>query len=117
MIILNNLEEVDVKLALNMMGGYEVVYQKVVQSFLLNHQSVINGIKNNLNYNKKEARRIVHSYKGISKNIGSEKLYEVSKEFEQVIIDNNEPLINDYFKIFEVIFNKVVNDLQKIKFD
>ena len=117
MILLDNLKAVDVNLALNLMGGYEQVYRKVVDSFLTTQENLIQNVEYNLGRDYDEARRLVHSCKGISKNIGSEKLYEVCAYLEKAIIDRNEALIEFYFTDFKIIFTQVINDLTKIKFD
>jgi len=117
MYILDQLEVVDVSLALDMMGGNEFIYQKVIESFISNQASLIEDINVNLETDKGEARRLVHSCRGIAKNIGSLKLYEVASSLEEAIINDMEALIEFYCNEFEDIFNKVIVELKTIQFN
>lgn len=117
MILLSDLKVVDTNLALNLMGGCEQVYQKVIASFLVNQSQLIEEIEKHLSSNLKEARRLVHSCKGISKNVGSEQLYEVARDFELALLSENQLLIEESFNDFKGIFTQVLVDLKQIKFD
>ncbi|MDF2700576.1 MAG: two-component system histidine kinase / response regulator [Haloplasmataceae bacterium] len=114
--VLEELEVVDIKLALEMIGGYEQVYHKVIDCFLETNCNLIQDVTYQLDNNIDEARRLVHSCKGISENIGSRLFFEVSKNFELAIINQDKELINDLFTEFKVVFNTVVKDLKKIMF-
>ncbi len=116
MLILEDLKVVDTSLALDLMGGYEQIYQKVIESFLENQTNLIEEVEENLINNMDEARRLVHSCKGISKNIGSLPLYQISSLLEQAIMTRDSLLIDAYFKDFKTIFLQVLSDLKKIQF-
>ncbi len=118
MILLSDLKVIDTNLALNLMGGYEQIYQKVIDSFLVNQSRLVEGIEKHLaTKNLREARRLVHSCKGISKNIGSEQLYIVAKELELALISEKQSLIDGALDDFKLLFEQVIEDLKKIKFD
>lgn len=112
---LDQLEVVDVSLALDMMGGNELIYQKVIDSFISNQCNLVEDINENLETDKSEARRLVHSCKGIAINIGSPKLYDVATALEEAILDDMEALIEFYCNKFEDIFNKVIVELKMIR--
>lgn len=115
MIVLDDLKVVDVNLALDLIGGNEQIYHKVIAVFLENQRHLIEEIENKIEKNIDDVRILVHSCKGISKNIGSIELYEVSSLFEKAIIERNPDLINHYLKQFTLIFSQVLQDLEKIQ--
>lgn len=110
-------EEVNVELALELLGGYEQVYKKLIESFLTNQEHLVDDIKKNLLTNRIEARRLVHSCKGISKNIGAMSLYDITKDFEVAIIEEEEALIEKYMQEFEQVYTKVISELKSIEFN
>jgi HPt (histidine-containing phosphotransfer) domain-containing protein len=116
MIITGDLKVVDVNLALELISGYEQIYQKLILAFQENQSNLIEDIKKHLDNDLNEARRLVHSCKGISKNIGSLPLYEVTSALESAIINRDSELINIYFVKFQVIFEQVLVDLNNIQF-
>lgn len=116
MIIGNDLKMIDVNMALDLMNGIEQVYFKVVQTFLEEQKNLIEEIEASLACNYDEARRLVHTCKGISRSIGSNPLYEVSANLEDAIIKQNKTLISDYFAKFKEIFKQVVKDLNNLTF-
>ena len=116
MIISNDLKMVDVDMALSLMNGLEQIYRKIVKTFLHEQKNLIEDIEISLSCNYDEARRLVHSCKGISKNIGSNQLYEVSAELEKAIMECDQELIAYYFSNFKEVFKQVVTDLKNIKF-
>lgn len=116
MIIGNNLKMIDVDMALDLMNGIEQIYYKVVQTFLQEQKNLIEEIEASLSCNYDEARRLVHTCKGISKSIGSNPLYEISANLEDAILKQNKPLISVYFTKFKEVFKQVVIDLNNITF-
>lgn len=111
----DDLKVVDVNLALDMMGGNEQIFLKVIDSFLESQSNLIVNISNSLHNDMNEARRLVHSCKGISQNIGSLKLYDVASAFETAILGNEKALVEHYFSEFEAVFHQVFHELKKIK--
>ncbi|NLG81580.1 MAG: Hpt domain-containing protein [Bacilli bacterium] len=116
MIVARDLKVIDVEMALSLINGYESIYQKIIGSFMENQKNLIQTIKNLLPNNLDEARRLVHSCKGISKNLGSLPLYDVSAKLEQAILNGNLELIDKYFQMFQQVFQDVLHDLTKIQF-
>lgn len=115
MIVSDHLNVVDVNFALDLIDGNEQIYHKVIAVFLENQSHLIEEIENKLETNLDDVRILVHTCKGISKNLGSIKLYEIASLFEKAIIERNHDLINHYFKQFAGIFSQVLQDLNKIQ--
>jgi len=117
MILLGQLKEVDVNSALNSMGGYVHIYQKIVHIFLSEYDEKLQKINESISNNRfDDARILVHQYKGISQNIGSNKLLNITTEFELLLIEKDQTLVMEYFILFKEILLQVANDLQNIKF-
>lgn len=116
MIVARDLKVIDVEMALSLINGYESIYQKIIGTFMENQKDLVETIKKLLPHNLEEARRLVHSCKGISKNLGSLPLHEVSLKLEQAILDKDYKLIEVYFQEFEQVFRDVLRDLTKIQF-
>ena len=110
-------EMVNVEAALELIGGYEQIYKKLVQSFLENQNRLVEDVEAYLRTNQAEARRLVHSCKGIATNLGAFQLYEVTKELEVAIVNNDQPSIQAYFELFRTIFPKVYMELSSIEWD
>ncbi|QVK18223.1 Hpt domain-containing protein [Mycoplasmatota bacterium] len=115
MIVLDELKVVDVSFALDLIGGNDQIYHKVVAVFLENQSHLIEEIEKKLEEDMDEVRILVHTCKGISKNLGSVQLYEVSRLFEDAIIKRNHDLISRYFKQFSSIFSQVLKELKIIQ--
>jgi HPt (histidine-containing phosphotransfer) domain-containing protein len=111
----SHLKFINVEEALELMGGYKQIYLKVIQQFIENNATIIEDLEYHLKEDLKEARRLVHSCKGIARNIGSHDLYEVSKEFELAILNNEEKLTQEYLKQFKETIQGVMADLKQIK--
>ncbi len=112
------LERVNVEEALELMDGYEQIYQKVVESFLDNQSHLIEEVRENyISNNYDEARRLVHSCKGIAPNLGAKSLHEIAKDLELAILNKDFKTIDKLFPQFKQIFNQVINELKTITFD
>jgi len=115
LIVVDDLKVVDVDVALNLIDGNEQIYLKVIDVFLDNQSHIVEEIEMLLENNINEARIPVHSCKGISKNIGSIQLFEVSESLEEAIISQNHESISNYFDQFKIIFSQLLNELNQIK--
>ncbi len=100
------------ELGLSTMGGLDSIYNKIVSAFVENNQHLISDISSALVGYSKEAHRLVHSIKGIAKNIGSEQLSEVSTNFENAILEKNKDEITKQFGEFKEVFQGVMNELE-----
>lgn len=117
MIRSNNLEYINVGDALKLLGGYEQIYKKLVDTFIDNQKDLIYEVEEKLASNdRKEARRLVHSCKGISKNLGANRLYEESADFELAILNEEETneSLQSYFIRFKEVFEMTYQELQEI---
>ncbi|ERJ13023.1 Hpt domain-containing protein [Haloplasma contractile] len=109
-------QSVNVDSALELLGGYKKIYNKIAEQFLENQRNLVSEIKFNLknDYDLEEARRLVHSCKGISKNLGANQLYEISTKFEVAIIDQDKKMIKQHMKEFKKEFKVVLSELRKV---
>jgi HPt (histidine-containing phosphotransfer) domain-containing protein len=111
---MSKLKMINVDEALELIGGYEQIYKKLIKTFIENQKELIPQVKEALNENNlDEARRLVHSCKGISKNLGASHLYEIASQFEVAIL-NNVPYLNDYLQKFEMIFKQSYQELETL---
>lgn len=116
MIIVDDLQVVDVNMALGLIGGNEKIFTLVVGQFLENNSNLLSEVENDIINNRyDEAILKVHSCKGISKNIGSIQLYEIAKILEEALINRDCNMIEKSLKDFRIIFPQVIEDLIKIK--
>jgi HPt (histidine-containing phosphotransfer) domain-containing protein len=111
---MSQLEMINVDEALELIGGYEQIYKKLIKTFLENQKNLITEIKEAFtNGDHQEAIRLVHSCKGISKNLGASKLYDIAAQLEIAIL-NNDSYQNDYLQKFEVVFKKSYKELETL---
>lgn len=105
----NNVVNID--LALELIGGHEQILEKVINSFLTKRifDTFDYSTCNNIN----DLKLLVHSCKGISKNIGSEALYEIASKLERAL-DNNadDKKVNRLYRKFEETYNLVEEELR-----
>ncbi|MEA3290555.1 MAG: ATP-binding protein [Campylobacterota bacterium] len=71
-------DNLDVKKALIHMGGNKKLYKKVLLAFYKDYH----GLKLN-NLKEEELKRIVHTIKGLSGNIGANKLHNLAKDIDK----------------------------------
>ncbi len=105
---------VDPNAGIATMANMTNIYNKVVESFITNYQNFSTLLTTLISKNEtdlKEARRHVHSIKGISLNLGSKPLYDISEQFELDILSENIDTINAKLPIFLEIFEAVYKEL------
>ncbi len=103
---------VDNKLGISTMGGYENIYNKFISAFVENNRNLISDITSLLVGYKSEARRLVHSIKGVALNLSSQRLSDSATQFEKAIMDEDKNLIIQSFEDFKAIFNVVMDELK-----
>ncbi|QVK20588.1 Hpt domain-containing protein [Mycoplasmatota bacterium] len=102
---------VDVQLALSTMNNLEFILKKVYEEFLLNNKNLLLDLESAISDDNKEARRLVHSIKGISINLGSKKMYQTSKDFEEILLAEKEEEIKNMFPIFRECFQNMYQEI------
>lgn len=115
MIRARQFEYINVHEALKLIGGYEDIYRKLVHAFIENQRDLIIRIEDRLEIDRPEVRRLVHSIKGISQNLGAKQLYEISAKFEEAIINEaSDAILEGHFETFKDIFWKTYEELKLI---
>ena len=94
-IIIPEINGLDISSALKRINNKKKLYLSIIEKFYNNNQNVISEIKNLI---KKEdfetAKRVIHTLKGVSGNIGAESVHEKSKLVEKNIIEKNTEKLN-----------------------
>lgn len=119
------IDGLNVREALPRMNNNKRVYLSVLEKFYHNNQNFIPEIKNLIKIRDFDtAKRLVHTLKGVSGNIGATNIHKLSKEVEQSILkeDNEEiktklgqleHMLNELFGSLAVIFKKEEKKAEK----
>ncbi|XMB85698.1 Hpt domain-containing protein [Mycoplasmatota bacterium WC44] len=102
---------VDVEYALSTMNNLEFILIKLYKEFLVNNKNLMKDIENLIETDLNEAKRHVHSIKGISTNLGSKKMYEVARDFEEVMKEESVETIKKEFISFKTCFEKMYTEI------
>lgn len=73
---------IDAEAGLKYMNGNLALYYKILRNFKSNYEDAHNSLKKLLTENKKEAKLLLHTLKGLSASIGANDLHSVTKELE-----------------------------------
>ncbi|MEZ0576380.1 response regulator [Halodesulfovibrio aestuarii] len=73
---------IDAETGLKYMNGNLALYYKILRNFQSNYEDAHNSLKKLLTENKKEAKRLLHTLKGVSASIGANDLHSVTKKLE-----------------------------------
>lgn len=107
-------KNIDVKLALEQLGGSEKLYKTVVSGFNDRYRQVDEDINQYLqNSEMEDARRLAHSIKGLCGNLGAMQLRKKALELE-VAIKSDAVNVQAYLQDFSKELGKVVEDIQCI---
>jgi len=102
---------IDIELALAQLGGSDQLYKRVIMGFYERYREVDLTIGNYINNGEpEEARRIAHSIKGLSGNLGAVILAEKALNLEKAI-KLNDPKQESYLEVFSQELGEVVKDL------
>ena len=96
---------IDTKIGLAHMAGNKQLYLKILKDFYQRYQ-----ILEFENLDLEEFRRVIHTLKGLSANIGAKYLSKLSKEIETTLDKDN-------FSKFYAEFYKVLYELKSIKLE
>ena len=82
---------INIKEALNRVGGNKRLFRKLLIKFCASHDSAVKEIVAALESgDRKTASRLAHTLKGVSGNIGARELYEAAKKLEAAINSEKE---------------------------
>ena len=83
----------EIKAALNRVGGNRSLFRKLLTKFCANHGSAVGEIETALESgDRKTAVRLAHTLKGVSGTIGAQKLHVAAKNLESAIMEEKEEL-------------------------
>ncbi len=108
-----DLPGIDVESALTRLGDEEELLADLIVSFREDNLTTIDDIRHALETNDQDlARRLVHTLKGVSGNIGAEPLYGTSKKLEIAIKEQNKPAVDTLLEIAKKEIEEYVLSLQ-----
>lgn len=87
---------IDVELGLKYVGDCKSIYERLIDSFLNDYKNFFETLKEK--YKNKEfenVKKMIHSLKGITLNLGAKRLYEASLKYE---VDSN--FFDEYIDVF-----------------
>ena len=85
-----------------------------MKSFVENQNDAVIRIRDSLDKVEMiEARRHVHTLKGLAATIGAGNLHQKAMAFEQALIENKNGNLNSMVKNIEIELNQLIIDLQK----
>jgi polar amino acid transport system substrate-binding protein len=99
-------KSVNTKAGLRQMMGDRALYTKILRDFSENYDGVAKKLSRSINCDKEEAKRIIHTIKGLSAGIGAEKLHEAAVRFD-------ESLAPGFFDPFVRELERVVDEIKK----
>lgn len=110
------MSEINIQDALLQLGGSVKLYKTLIKGFLDKYPGIGNEIKTALLNNEfEEARRIAHTMKGLSGNLGANRLHLKAKNLENSIIDINsgegDESITDILTAGLRMFNKELKEV------
>jgi len=80
----------DINTALKRMSGNRKLFISLMKKFISDYSNVLEGIKKNIdNKHFEEAKRKVHSIKGIAGNFSANQLFNASRELEVLLLSQN----------------------------
>ena len=123
-----NIDGIDIQDGLKRVGGNKKLLLYLLKEFLKNYYDIAFKIKKiidnaDADFNTKDAedmedvKRIVHTIKGVSGNIGALILHQSTRELEECIINKDKIQISHKLEIFEKSLNQVITGLKLINKD
>jgi len=105
-------ESLDVEWGLKRVGGNRLLFSKLLKDFYEDHQHDIQQLHQAFNDNQLiTAKRIIHTVKGVSGNIGARELQKQSTKLEQAIISDHG--YNEDLQLFSSAFNTLMSELER----
>ncbi|MCK5735126.1 MAG: response regulator, partial [Spirochaetaceae bacterium] len=99
--LIPQMEGIDVEDALERLGGNEELLRDLYLNFVIEYEPFVSELKSKLNLDEpEEARRMVHTMKGVTGNLGFMELHEITVNFEKKIKNN---------EVYEVEFKDFIS--------
>ncbi|OGR23138.1 MAG: hypothetical protein A2277_06325 [Desulfobacterales bacterium RIFOXYA12_FULL_46_15] len=99
-------ESVDTIAGLKYMMGDADLYARILGDFSENYDGIAEKLSHCISHDKEEAKRIVHTIKGLSAGIGAKSLHEAAVRFD-------ESLAPDFFDPFIRELERVVDEIKE----
>lgn len=95
-------------------GGNKKKYKSILEKFTANHSKDYKKLYDYVKSDRMDlAKRLLHTIKGVSGNIGAYELMEQCSSIEKVIIKKDKQRLLDNMKKFEVILKQVIDAANK----
>ncbi len=105
----------NIKQGIQQVGGNEQLYQKLLKDFLHNHEHLGEDLEKYIQQNnQQQATRSAHTLKGVSGNIGAERLYQVSSEIDQKL-KQGLPIESALLDEFSSAFNELSEGIHQLQ--
>jgi len=99
----------DRQAAINNLGGLVWLYEKHLSKFKTTYTDSAEIIRENLIQGKTdEARRLIHSVKGLSGTLGLRQLYYVSSLLEKAVI-NSDPSTYELLELYNLCLQRITD--------
>ncbi len=103
---LPSLKSIDTNAGLKQMLGDVSLYIKIVRDFSENYEGKAEKLPQLIRDNRAEAKRLVHTIKGLSGNIGAVKLYETAIRFDESL---DVSLLDSFAAELQMVVDEVKN--------
>ncbi len=105
----------NIKRGIQQVGGNEQLYQKLLKDFLHNHEHLGQDLEKYIQQNdQQQATRSAHTLKGVTGNIGAERLYQASSEIDQKL-KKGEPIESTLLNEFSSAFNELSKGIHQLQ--
>ncbi len=101
-----NFNSIDVVVGLRHLMGNKKLYLKILNDFKTNYKDLKLD-----NLSKDEFQRVTHTLKGLSANIGAEKLYKITKELDET---QDISFLPSFYTNLRVVINELESKLVEI---
>jgi len=114
----DELPGVNLKSGLARVGSNQKLYRKLLVKFHVNYSDTTEQIKKALDSKDQElAQRLAHTVKGVSANLGMEKLPEIANDLELAIEESKFDEARELLGLFAEALNMVLDSLRSISAD
>ncbi len=106
------LEGINIQSALSRLGNNKELYKRLLIQFFENNKNKNRQIQKAIEEgNFTKAREILHALKGVAGNMGAEELFQVARDLEIGLKNENIAQIQTLLPFFNAAFNRVFNSL------
>jgi PAS domain S-box-containing protein len=105
-----NIPGLNIEGALKRMNNKKSLYLNILNKFVDNNKEVVEEISST--YNKKDydtAKRLIHTLKGVSGNIGANSIHELSKVVEQHIVNHKDAEVINKLVVLDQQIQQLIN--------